>query len=179
MYCSTSLTQLPLWPRLPRGLVGLLILSLLFQTILPPTFASVPILPSLSLLPGRWRRIRSRDTPPLRVAHDGENGAASGRAHDLARDLVARQRLGDGECSDLECSGHSCRTNAHHIERPQVSHGDRLSEVLAVAVAPSTRVSMSAYRVGAQHAASILVPSPLRPCRTLFTPGPQRQCNLA
>ena len=65
MYCSTSLTQLPLWPRLPRGLVGLLILSLLFQTILPPTFASVPILPSLSLLPGRWRPIRSRATHRL------------------------------------------------------------------------------------------------------------------
>ena len=62
MYCSTSLTQLPLWPRLPRGLVGLLILSLLFQTILPPTFTSVLILPSLTLLPGRWRTIRSRVT---------------------------------------------------------------------------------------------------------------------
>jgi len=62
MYCSTSLTQLPLWPRFPRGLVGLLILSLLFQTILPPTFTSVLILPSLTLLPGRWRTIRSRVT---------------------------------------------------------------------------------------------------------------------
>jgi hypothetical protein len=67
MDCSTSLTHLPILPRLPRGLVLLLIVSLILQLVLlvprlPPT-----VLPALTLIPGhtplrvvRFRRCRPR-----------------------------------------------------------------------------------------------------------------------
>ncbi len=63
MYCSTSLTQLPVLPRLPRGLVGVLILGLLFHTL--PLLPSQPpaLLPCLTVTPGRcWSSRRCRNT---------------------------------------------------------------------------------------------------------------------
>ncbi len=53
MDCSTSLTHLPIFPRLPRGLVFLLIVSLILQlTVLVPSLPQ-PVLPALTLCPGR------------------------------------------------------------------------------------------------------------------------------
>ena len=65
MYCSTSLTQLPIPPRLPRGLVSLLILSLLLQTCPLCTFQPLGILPSFTLDQRQslsWR-VRRRRAP--------------------------------------------------------------------------------------------------------------------
>ena len=65
MYCSTSLTQLPVLPGLPRGLVSLLILSLLLQTCPLFTFQPIGILPSFAIDPGRslsWRVRRHRSS---------------------------------------------------------------------------------------------------------------------
>jgi hypothetical protein len=60
MYCSTSLTRLPVLPRLPRGLVAVLILSLLFHTC--PLFTSQPmgILPSFTIKQERSLSLRLR-----------------------------------------------------------------------------------------------------------------------
>ena len=68
MYCSTSLTQLPVLPRLPRGLVAVLILSLLFHTCPLFTFQPVGILPSFTInqersLGLRVRRCRAQRRP--------------------------------------------------------------------------------------------------------------------
>ena len=60
MHCSTSLTQLPLLPRLPRGLVSILILSLLLHTLPLLTFQPVGILPSFTITTGRWQPLCSR-----------------------------------------------------------------------------------------------------------------------
>jgi hypothetical protein len=53
MDCSTSLTHLPILPRLPRGLVLLLILSLILQIALLIPNLPQPVLPALTLIPGR------------------------------------------------------------------------------------------------------------------------------
>ncbi len=65
MHCSTSLTQLPILPRLPRGLVSLLILSLLLQTCPLFTFQPIGILPSFTIAQERSlsRRVRRRRSP--------------------------------------------------------------------------------------------------------------------
>jgi hypothetical protein len=58
MYCSTSLTRLPVLPRLPCGLVAVLILSLLFHTRPLSTFQPIDMLPSFTIDQGRslgWR----------------------------------------------------------------------------------------------------------------------------
>jgi hypothetical protein len=60
MYCSTSLTQLPLLPRLPRGLASILILSLLLHTLPLLTVQSVRILPSVTITAERWRPLSPR-----------------------------------------------------------------------------------------------------------------------
>jgi transposase-like protein len=60
MHCSTSLTQLPLLPRLPRGLVSILMLSLLLHTLPQLTFQSVGILPSFTITADRWRPLGPR-----------------------------------------------------------------------------------------------------------------------
>jgi len=60
MHRNTRLTQRPLLPRLRRGLVVLLILSLVLQTIPLSTVQSVRILPSLTITPSCWQRLRSR-----------------------------------------------------------------------------------------------------------------------
>jgi hypothetical protein len=62
MDCSTSLTYLPILPRLPRGLVFLLILSLLLQIGLPwqTCFVNEFPLPALTSTPGRYHRYRVR-----------------------------------------------------------------------------------------------------------------------
>ncbi len=52
MDCSTSLTHLPILPRLPRGLVLLLILSLSLQLGLLAPRLPAPVLPALTLIPG-------------------------------------------------------------------------------------------------------------------------------
>jgi hypothetical protein len=53
MDCSTSLTHLPMFPQLPRGLVFLLILSLIFQLTLVTPSSPQLVLPALILIPGR------------------------------------------------------------------------------------------------------------------------------
>jgi len=62
MHCSTSLTYLPILPRLPRGLVLLLILSLLLQ-IGPPlrthAISELP-LPAFTIAASRCHRCRGR-----------------------------------------------------------------------------------------------------------------------
>jgi len=60
MYRNTRLIQRSLLPRLRRGLVVLLILSLVLQTIPSSTAQSALILPSLTITPGRWQRLRVR-----------------------------------------------------------------------------------------------------------------------
>lgn len=60
MDCSTSLTHLPILPQLPRGLVFLLVVSLTLQLVLLVPALSQPILPALTLIPGRTH---------LRAAH--------------------------------------------------------------------------------------------------------------
>ncbi len=60
MYCSTSLTQLPVLPRLPRGLVGLLILSLLLHTCPLFTIQPIGILPSFTINQERSLCLRVR-----------------------------------------------------------------------------------------------------------------------
>ena len=65
MHCSTSLTILPILPRLPRHLGLILILSLLLQIGRIPTTALLPVLPAFAIAPGRWHTIR----PQHRVAH--------------------------------------------------------------------------------------------------------------
>ena len=60
MYCSTSLTQLPVLPRLPRGLVSLLILSLLLHTCPLFTFQPLGILPFFTITPDQGRSLRLR-----------------------------------------------------------------------------------------------------------------------
>ncbi len=60
MYCSTSLTQLPVLPRLPRGLVSLLILSLLLQTCPLFTLQPMGILPSFTIRLDQERSLRWR-----------------------------------------------------------------------------------------------------------------------
>jgi hypothetical protein len=65
MYCSTSLTRLPVLPRLPHGLVAVLILSLLFHTCPLFTFQPIDMLPSVTSDQGRslgWRVRRRRTT---------------------------------------------------------------------------------------------------------------------
>ena len=60
MYCSTSLEMRPIIPRLPRGLVLLLILSLLCQTCqLTPTSPRWWLPPATAVC-GRWRWCRVR-----------------------------------------------------------------------------------------------------------------------
>jgi len=58
MYCSASPLFLPIVPRLPRGLVFLLILSLLIQCGLAPAALPRPLLSLLRLPTGRWRCCR-------------------------------------------------------------------------------------------------------------------------
>ncbi len=62
MQCNTSLTHLPILPRLPRGLICILILSWLFQ--LCPSVQTSPFrliaLPSLTFAAGRWHPCRTR-----------------------------------------------------------------------------------------------------------------------
>jgi hypothetical protein len=78
MDCSTSLTYLPILPRLPRGLVFLLILSLLLQCGLPfQTYrASVVPLPALTSPPGRRHRCRIRSRISQRATLHRPSGDA-------------------------------------------------------------------------------------------------------
>ncbi len=59
MHRNTRLTQRPLLPRLRRGLVVFVILSLVLQTSPSSTVQSALMLPSLTLTPGCWQRHRS------------------------------------------------------------------------------------------------------------------------
>jgi hypothetical protein len=52
MDCNTSLTHLPIFPRLPRGLIFLLIVSLLLHLARPVLSLSQPVLPTVTLIPG-------------------------------------------------------------------------------------------------------------------------------
>jgi mutator family transposase len=58
MYCSASSTFLPILPRLPRGLILLLLLSVLWQTGLPPNVRALPVLPALTIAAAPWPRGR-------------------------------------------------------------------------------------------------------------------------
>jgi hypothetical protein len=90
MHRNTRLTQRPLLPRLPRGLVVLLILSLVLQTIPSSTAQSALILPSLTITPGCWPRRRSR----VRLRWCTVYRPAVWRAlRDLAPRLVVRTTL--------------------------------------------------------------------------------------
>ena len=102
MHCSTSLTQLPLLPRLPRGLVSFLILSLLLHTLPLLTFQPVGILPSFTITLDRWRSLGAcahvvaepHDTPTSAWRLMSSLLPRLMRATDLARALVARSVAG-------------------------------------------------------------------------------------
>ena len=78
MHCSTSLTELPILPRLPRGLVSLLILSLLLQTCPLFMFPPLSTLPSFTIeqRPSlSWRVSRRRGPRHARTAWHWMTGA--------------------------------------------------------------------------------------------------------
>lgn len=69
MNSNPSLTYLPMLPRLPRGLVLLLILSLVLQLGLGATLLSHPTLPALTVSPGRAHGHSVRLRRPRQRAH--------------------------------------------------------------------------------------------------------------
>ena len=70
MHCSTNLHISPIFPRLPRPLAWLLILSLLVRTSHPIAIRQRVWLPVLTVPSGRWyqRTVRHHCTPALRWA---------------------------------------------------------------------------------------------------------------